>query len=189
MLQVAARHQVALAAAVQVTLDDPRCNYYWNEYPTTTGFKLPDNEWTSIDNVSVVGSALHGYLAATIDRSTRTVDSLGIISFRPGSIVFARDLQTFFAKLILGGWERIGWTVTLGNPAELMYDRLCDRLGGRIVGTQRLLTRSRITGQLLDRKLYEVIPSEIPQSVLDEVWRLNPNGGSRGFVANSGRRQ
>lgn len=172
-LELSLLHQDRLIQAALLTVSDPRCRWYWGEWQIFS--KVPENEWQYLHYVSATRSPdslpiLNGMLWAELDRSSRTIDQLGAVSFIPGSMVFARDMHAFFCKkLLLGGWERIGWSVTIGNPIEPMYDRLVESLGGRIVGTQRRFSRDRQTGQMLDRKLYEVLPSAVPAEMMQRL--------------------
>ena len=129
----------------------------WNNYE----IQVAANDWAVIQRVSVGPGGLYGMLTADIDRDSVQVSELGALTFKPGSATFARDLARFMAMLILDlGMERIGWSVLVGNPAEVLYDHAIARYGGRVVGVQRrrILRPDRT---FVDRKSYEIIPSEL----------------------------
>lgn len=142
---------------------EKRTNFY--SLGSWRSFKLiiADDDWANIQRVSVRDEEVHGFLSASIDRDIPSVSELSAISYRPGSPTFARDLAAFVGGLCVDRWERVAWSVVIGNPIEPMYDRMCERLGGRIIGTQRRYVRTH-DGVLRDRKLYEVIPSEVPNA-------------------------
>jgi hypothetical protein len=172
VLQNAYRHKDAAHRAMLAALDEPRCLYFvrssWVDWANLEAAK---EEWHRIQRVSVGhDGVLHGWLAASVDRDVRAIEEISALSFRPGSLVWARDLRDFFGFLLLGQFHRIGWSVSVGNPAEAMYDRIVERLGGRVCGRQREIDRNRLGG-LVDRKLYEVFPSEIPDDVFWKVCR------------------
>lgn len=168
MLEPAILHADALAKLHPRALFEPRANFYvatsWRSFKTT----LEDTEWNYIQRVSVRDGEVHGYLYASVDRDIPCISELGAISYLPGSPTFARDLAAFVGWLCVDRWERVAWSVIVGNPIEPMYDRMCERLGGRVIGTQRKTVRTP-DGVLRDRKLYEVLPVDVPQT---EVARI-----------------
>lgn len=171
MIRPAWPHREALQKAHAEALADPRCHFFPGCSWTTWKLEVEDTEWAKVQRVSFDGTEVVGYLAAGIDRDPRTVDWLAAISYRPGSPIFARDLAAFFHSLLVGGYTRIGWSVTIGNPAEVVYDRAVAELGARVVGVRRRDTRTR-DGVIRDSKVYELLPDEVPPEGLARLRRL-----------------
>lgn len=164
-------HSGELQKRYAVAIAEQRALFYTSSSWRSFKLAVDDSEWERIQRVSVSGAELHGYLAALVDRDVPAIYEMAAISFVPGSLSFGRDLAAFVGGLCFGRWERIGWSVVAGNPIEPMYDRMVGRLGGRVVGVTR---RSVITGDgvLRDRKLYEVIPADVPQVERDRIEKL-----------------
>ena len=126
----------------------------WTEYE----FEVADNDLDELQMVSVNPKTwrIHGYFEATFDNDVKAVEEMCIINYM-GKVcpMFAADLKAFIAELFGRGYEKIDWSVIIGNPAERMYDRFCKKYGGRIVGTKLRNVMLR-DGNIYDEKFYEI---------------------------------
>lgn len=90
-------------------------------------------------------------------------------------MTFGRDLgqalTDIFEKF---RFNKLKFSVVIGNPIEKSYDRMIQRYGGRIVGIFRQDTRL-IDGNLYDVKDYEILRSEYLASKGKEI---KPAGAS-----------
>lgn len=115
------------------------------------------DEWESIARVSVnpkTGEVL-GFLVAFTDRDPNIIHGMGILAFKQNSKTFYKDSIQFVDELLVR-FNRVGWEVVVGNPAEKIYDKMIRRWGGRIVGTR--CAWARLTdGRLYDSKVYEIL--------------------------------
>ena len=112
--------------------------------------KLSENSWSDIENVSVDrNDNVIGFLRAGISREADKVSSLGIMNFYDKNVTFSRDLFNKF------NFRKIEFTVVVGNPVEVMYDRIMKKYGGSIVGIKKKSTKL-IDGNFYDVKMYEI---------------------------------
>lgn len=136
-------------------------NIYFHGGPGEYAFELPeDNEnqhiFVSVDKKDNI----HGYIGYTVDWNTRTAWRFGIISFRKGSLIFAKDLYCaicdIFEKYHL---NRMEWTCYADNPAIRGYRNFIKKHGGRECGykRQRALLKD---GRLHDAVEFEIMAEE-----------------------------
>ena len=121
--------------------------------------KLPDSEWDEIVRVSFAEDKVLGLFKATIDREINHVSSLMIINFnlKKISFTFIKDLENFVKYLIeYKKFNKISFSVVVGNPAERMYDRFIEKYNGRVVGIKKNEVKL-VDGKFYDLKLYEII--------------------------------
>jgi len=129
-------------------------------------FKLPEDTWSANHFVSVCDGKVIGSVGYQIRRSENSVDGLYIIHFGNDTasnkerFVFGKDILTalkdIFEKF---GFNKLGFTVVIGNKIEKTYDRLIKRYNGRIVGIKKQEVRL-LDGKLYDLKEYEILSEE-----------------------------
>ena len=82
------------------------------------------------------------------------------MNFYDKNVTFSRDLYIFLTDLFNKfNFRKIEFTVVIGNPAEVMYDRIMDKYGGSIVGIKKLSTKL-IDGKYYDVKMYEIFKDD-----------------------------
>ena len=104
-----------------------------------------------------------GYIGYSMDTSIGLVHQLEIIKFSDDG----KDTGTFgldMYKVFKDCFDKfnantIEFWVYVGNPIERSYDRICERLGGRILCTQNK-RGILLDGTLLDRKVYQITKEE-----------------------------
>lgn len=106
---------------------------------------------------------LLGYIKAGIDREYRTVESLAFINTtKKPNLTFAKDSYKFIIELFTKyNFLKIKFFVVVGNPAESIYDRLIEKLNGRVVG----IFKEDV--MLYDYKYYDIKHYEILKSNFD----------------------
>lgn len=119
--------------------------------------KIEDSNYRVIQMASVKDDKVIGFLSAEINRNIYAVDTLGCAHFIEDSKnTFAADIVAFIKSLVYEHkFRKINWAVIKGNPVEKHYDRICKKMGGRIVGVKRYDVFIR--GEYYDRKMYEWI--------------------------------
>lgn len=159
MLRRAILYEEQLQKTYINSLDNLHNKYYhldtWSNYK----IDVKDNDWEQLQYVSVdKNNNIIGYLQATCDRITNSISSLCFINFSSQpNITFSKDCLKLFDFIFkIKKFNKIDWSVAVGNPAELLYDKLIKKYNGRIVGIYKedLYTFDR---ELCDRKLYELM--------------------------------
>lgn len=169
MLDLAINHEEELINKFRQTwMDDKYKFYYAANY--RWGVELENKTWDSHDFVSIksimqqddityTDTEVLGYIGYQIERADEYTHDLAIISFaktEEENIVFAADLRAAIRDIFEKyNFRRLEWSVIIGNPVERIFDRMCRRYGGRIVGTYKNRVRL-IDGKYYDEKLYEI---------------------------------
>lgn len=157
MLKPAFQYKEKLQTAYGKIIFQDKYKYYNSETYWSYQLKLSEDSWNDMDFVSVdKEDNVIGYLRCHISRTSDKVSSLGIMNFTDRNMTFGIDLHRFLIDLFNKyNFRKIEWGVTVGNPAEQMYDRIVKKYGGRIVGIKKQTTRLQ-DGQYYDDKLYEI---------------------------------
>lgn len=156
MLDLALNHKEELIIKLRNTWFDDKYKFYqYSSY--CSDFELSKDTWNSHQFVSIDKSGdIVGYIQYDIDRSTLNCSGLGIINFSDDSAIFGKDvklaIQDIFEKF---HFKKLSFCVVIGNPIEKQYDKLIDKYGGRVVGTQLAQTKL-IDNNYYDVKLYEI---------------------------------
>jgi hypothetical protein len=117
-----------------------------------------DLQLVSVSKKEEGAYCVNGYFCANLDRTTNSVIAIQTIRFN-NSIAFSLDLAEFLKSLFEKyNFRKIGWFVTIGNPAEKMYDRITAKWGGSIIGTFKDHVMLP-DGKLYDQKYYEIFKS------------------------------
>lgn len=142
---------------------EPRNRFYFTAGYVTFGKMIAEDTWNCLDLVSVesANGPVKGYVYLTFDRQAHHVSGMGAISFcSEPSATLARDLlQAIRDALTVWNFNKVAWSVVVGNPIEATYDKLCERHGGRVVGVKTADVRLA-DGTVADFKLYELMRSD-----------------------------
>lgn len=138
-----------------------RENIYWHGGPGEYTVQLDDNNRDSHCFVSVdKNDDVLGYISYSIDWMARSAYQFGIISFRKGSIEFAKDLyQAICDCFEVYGLNRICWWCYADNPAIRGYRNFISKHGGRECGYCRQDTVLK-DGKLHDSIWFEIMAEE-----------------------------
>ena len=78
---------------------------------------------------------LIGYISYSVDNELRIAQWFGAVNFSDDKLTFGKALRQVIEDCFLKfGMEVVEWCAICGNPIERSYDRMCEKLGGRIVG-------------------------------------------------------
>lgn len=159
MLDVAIKYADALRDKMYDTWFNEKYKY-WNFNTYHSGIEISNETWVNHQFVSIQDDEIIGYICYEINRESNCCLGLGIINFTDDKMTFGRDLgqalTDIFEKF---QFNKLKFSVVIGNPIEKSYDRMIQRYGGRIVGIFRQDTRL-IDGNLYDVKQYEILRSE-----------------------------
>lgn len=125
----------------------------------------PDPQRRSFVSLDKNGSII-GFISYYFDPVCRLVTSMGAINFTgQDRFTFGKDLMRVIDDIFVKyHMETLEWAVICGNPIEESYDRICKRIGGRILCT-RHARATDLAGNILDDKVYEVTRQEYMKSV------------------------
>ena len=178
MLALAIQYAGQLQAGYQAALMDDKYRFYWQG--ASHGYFVPleqdDSRKLQYVSVGVYGDVL-GFFECNLNRDTMTAYNVTAMRFAPGhGTEFAADMYRFVVDLLFKqyGINRVVFNVIVGNPAERLYDRICERYGGRVIGTFTQEARLR-DGRLYDVKYYEMLKGECLSLLEDagaEMYRL-----------------
>lgn len=156
MLDIALNHVEELKKKFAATWFDEKYKFY--NYDTYySDFEVSSETWDNHQFVSLdkEGNIL-GYIGYSINRQTYNCYALGIINFSDNKIVFGMDvgyaLTDIFEKF---KFNKLRFSVIIGNPIEKTYDKIIQKYGGRIVGVYEKETKL-IDGEYYDEKIYEI---------------------------------
>ena len=133
---------------------------YWNNSIYYKEFQINSDTWNKHQFVSVKDGKVIGYIAYSIARETNSVYSLSVINFSDNKIIFGKDLRQALNDIFdKYRFNKIDFTVVIGNPIEKTYDKMVKKYGGNIIGIKRDEAKL-IDGKFYDLKLYEILADE-----------------------------
>lgn len=165
MLKPAIMYKDQLRIKMSEIFLDRAYRYYFVGGREYIELNINEDTWNSYSFVSVDSNdEIVGMIAAEIDRVAYGVTEISAINFANSKkLLYAKDMNSVFKFLLSKNFNRIGWTVIVGNPAEKQYDRYCKNNGCRIVGIKR--NAVCIDNQLFDIKMYEINPKDFRRTV------------------------
>ena len=138
-----------------------RENIFWNGGTGDSTIDLPDNNYNSHCFVSVdKEDNVIGYIAYCVDWTAMSADRFGIISYKKGSIEFAKDVYKAICDLFeVYHMNRISWCAYVDNPAVRGYRNFIKKHGGRECAYYRQIARLQ-DGLLHDMVDFEILAAE-----------------------------
>lgn len=134
---------------------------FWNANSYYNNFQPVEDTWNEHQFVSVDNSGdIVGYIGYSIDRDTYSVSGMSIMNFTRNKIIFGTDLRQVLVDIFEKfKFNKIIFSVIVGNPVENTYDKMVTKYGGRIVGYYKQDAKL-FDNRLYDRKLYEILRSD-----------------------------
>lgn len=134
---------------------------YYNYSIYFSDFEIDKDSWNRHQFVSLdKDGSIIGCICYDIDRETNSAKNLNIVNFTDNAKIFGIDLKRaiidIFEKF---KFNKLRFTVVIGNPVEESYDKLVNTYGGRIVGLYKYEAKL-FDGSLRDVKLYEITKDE-----------------------------
>lgn len=114
------------------------------------------HQFVSIDSK---GNVL-GFIDYQIDRESNMCYRLMAVNFSNNKVVFGRDLVQAIDDIFMKfNFNKLRFSVIMGNPIESSYDRIVNEAGGQIVGIFK--EEARLSdGKMYDVKNYEIMRHE-----------------------------
>ena len=158
MLTPAINYQSELNNIFNSIWNDEYYKYYFCE-GYYSGIDICKETWNRHQFVSVSSSnVVNGFISYYIDRHTYGCYNLSIIGFyKDKNVTFGNDvsraIRDIFEKY---RFNKLSFTVVIGNPIEKTYDKLMKKYGGRVVGIKEKEVKL-IDGKFYDLKIYEIM--------------------------------
>lgn len=135
---------------------NPFYQYYFGyPYRSVENLNLTNgynHNFVSVDN----NDEVIGFFSYNIDYILKLVNNFGAINFNNNKIVFGKDLfQVIDNIFIKFGFKTLEFSTFCGNPIEKTYDKITQKLNGRIL-CERYNRGIDIQGNPLNDKLYEI---------------------------------
>ena len=157
MLEMAINHKNALQQKLANTVMQPEKFYLSVNGYTDYSLDLKEDTWSNIQLVSVCNNDVLGYFDAQVNRTPRYIRQLAVINFDNKLFTFGKDFGAFMELLIYQyKFDKICFSVAVGNPAEKMYDKEVNKLNGQIVGVFKNHYQTP-DGKIHDCKWYEIV--------------------------------
>lgn len=132
--------------------------YYEVYEPDTKSWNR--HEFASLDSS---GNVI-GFIKYNIDRQTYSCSGLAAINFTENKATFGIDMGTVLIDIFdKFKFNKLSFSVVIGNPIEKSYDKVISRFGGRIVGVFKKDTKL-IDGDFYDVKHYEIFREDYLKS-------------------------
>lgn len=160
MLDHAAKYHERVRERFLEVSDDMRFQFaFGGSY--RDAFKPVESTWNGRQYVSVHSGDVIGYFAYSIDRDSDIVYGLQIVNFTyQVNPVFSKDLASFLRDIFEKYKHRkLRFTCMTDNPVLPSYKRICERFGGRVVGTYKQEDKL-LDGEYHDRVIFEVLRSD-----------------------------
>ncbi len=151
MLVPAKLYVKELTELIGMTATNPEYKWWHGSYSKAT-IEIDDNFWSCIQLVKLNSKKeIIGYYRASVSRPENYVDGLSCINFNlKDKMSFALGMREFLNYIINTlRMPKIKWLVYVGNPMEKSYDKLCERHGGRVIGTENY-------GVLISNKMHDI---------------------------------
>lgn len=125
---------------------------FYSPGPYYYSFECEDNTLNMHQFVSIDSNGkVVGYIGYNINRDTHSITAFATINFGDNKILFANDLKSILYDIFEKfKFNKINFSVVIGNPVEKFYDKIISKFNGRIVGIFEQDVR------LFDNKLYDV---------------------------------
>jgi hypothetical protein len=158
MLKLAYFYKSQIADILKDLILDPHYFYMSQRYDRDYEPKFEPGTANELAFVSVDSKGqLLGYFCAEVHRAANYIINFQAVNFsKTLHPVFSRDLATFVDDIFCKfNFNKLCISVTIGNPAEKMYDKYVRKYGGRIAAyyTDDCLT---VNGEIRDVKIYEI---------------------------------
>ena len=155
MIEIAQLHSDELKKKFHKTWFDDKYKYFHADTHYSE-IEIDKDTWDRHQFVSLYAGYVRGYIGYCINRRTNNVDGLAVINFEDCNTTFSLDL----GDIIIDIFERykfnkLNFSVIVGNPIEASYDKLIEKYGGRVVGYFEKHAKL-IDGKYYDEKFYEI---------------------------------
>lgn len=119
----------------EIWYDEKYQYYFGGNY--RRDFEIIDSENGINRDFAIIGDKgdVIGYIGYTFDTELKIAKWFGAINFSNQKVQFGMALkQVIYDCFNKFGADLVSFEVIVGNPVECEYDRLCEKVGGRVVG-------------------------------------------------------
>jgi hypothetical protein len=159
MLDLAINHEEELKYQFRQTWFQDKYKYY-NYFTYFEDVEIDKSSWNRHQFVSLNKEGkIVGYMAYNVRRAEHICDCLNIINFTDNIALFGNDLKRVLTDIFEKfKFNKLKFSVVVGNPIEKSYDEIVEKYGGRIVGVEEKEAKL-FDGEYYDVKLYEITRS------------------------------
>lgn len=164
MLELALSYGPALQQEYFRAIQQPRCFYLHSRAKRDYSLSLENHNGERLQYVSVKDGRVLGFMECSLNRGVGVAHSFWVINFHRDS-EFSADMFRFIDMIFNRfGLKKLVWNVIVGNPAQLIYDKLAKLYDIREVGVfkQDVLLDD---GKLYDIKYYEMFAESFNKSL------------------------
>lgn len=156
MIDIAQLYADELTKKFHETWFKDHYKYFYCE-PFYSEFEIMKDTWNRHQFVSLYDNdEICGYIEYSINRRTNNVYDLAAINFE-GLKTFGIDLGDVVVDIFEKyKFNKLNFSVIVGNPIEKSYDKLIEKYGGRVVGYFEKHVKL-IDGKYYDEKHYEIM--------------------------------
>lgn len=136
--------------------------------------EVDDNTWNRHQFASVnKDGEVIGYIAYQVERQTHNASKLAIINFTDDKIVFGRDLKQVLVDIFEKfKFNKLSFSVVVGNPIEKSYDKMVKKYGGCVVGVAANETKL-YDNEYYPVKYYEILKENYLMRIYPELYKSN----------------
>lgn len=128
-------------------------------------FSLGDNNEKRAFAVLNDSNELLGVILYHVDEELRVAYSFGAVNFSNDKVAFGKAIRMVIQDCFLKfGMRVVEWNVICGNPIEKSYDRMCEKLGGHIIGVRHGRAID-MAGNVHDDKSYEILRDDFLEHI------------------------
>lgn len=158
MLDIAQKYTNELKIKIADTAYDLK--YMFVRFGYTNEYEPSKSTWEKYEFVSICNNEVIGLIYYYINRNEYSVSNFCAINFSDNKITFGRDLGIILNDIFMKyNFRKLKFGVFVGNPIEKSYDKLIQKYGGRIIGTEREAARL-LDGKFYDYKEYEIFKED-----------------------------
>ncbi len=157
MLDIAINHLEELKKKMNSIWFQDKYKYYnFNAY--YSDFEVSKDTWSEHQFVSLnSNNEVIGYIGYSINRTANYCHELGIINFSDDKLTFGRDLKQVVSDIFEKfNFQKLKFSVVIGNPIEKSYDKIIKKYGGCVVGIYANETKL-MDGKYCAVKHYEIL--------------------------------
>jgi hypothetical protein len=176
LLDLAINYEEVLIYKLRQTWFQDKYKYY-NFFTYFLDFKADNDSWNKHQFVSIDKNGdVVGFISYDIDRVAHNCHSLSIINFTDNITIFANDLKQVLTDIFEKfKFNKLKFSVVIGNPIEKSYDKIIGKYGGKIVGVEEKEVKL-FDGEYYDVKLYEIHRSNYNSNKIKKDKRVRKNG-------------
>jgi len=138
-----------------ITADDSL--YYNYNSPTNFILRIEENQWNSIQKISLKDDEIIGFFGADVYRYKNIISNLAVINFsKKPSYTFSNDLRLFVDTLFQQGFDKINFSCAAENPLILICNRLVEKRTIRKIGYFTNEAKLR-NGKTCHLSVYEIL--------------------------------